>query len=256
MSDTELLQDTLSSWDTCISKGGSFTESKKAEKDASDDIPNRNDKLVSLFKETTEQIGIFFSDCQFAFFLLDTNFILLQIVSDADTILTLNKLDIDEGIQFRECIAGTNAFFMSKKWNRQVLLGTGNPGMEEPVYYSYFVPIEKNNLSLGYIFAIISEKEALERVLKFMDFAVLHIICRFCKCKAAGEKVINRKQEKILAYLAKGLTDKAIAMEMNINYATYKYHKKNLFKILDASCGAEAVIKGLKLGLITLEQFE
>ncbi len=252
----ELFEEILSSRETSMEDGCLFIERNKTEKEVLEDILHKNDKLISIFKETMDQISIFFNDFNYAFFLLNTKYILLQIVSDVETKNKLNKLNICTGIQCREWIAGLNTFFIPKKWNKSVLFPPGYHDLEGHKYYSYLVPIEKNNLPIGYIFAIASEKEALDRVLKFMDFAVLQIICRYCKCKGIEEKVLNGKQEKILVYLAKGFTDKAIAIEMNMNYATYKYHKKNLFKILDAGCGAEAVIKGLKYGLITLEQFE
>lgn len=68
-------------------------------------------------------------------------------------------------------------------------------------------------------------------------------------CKKEQVK-LNKKQLAVLQLLANGMTDKAVAAEMGLSFDTIKYHKKNIFRELNANCTIEAVVKAIKLNLI------
>jgi DNA-binding CsgD family transcriptional regulator len=50
--------------------------------------------------------------------------------------------------------------------------------------------------------------------------------------------------------LSQGLTAEAIALETRISVNTVKYHKKKLFRELDAQSIGEAITKAINAGLI------
>lgn len=67
---------------------------------------------------------------------------------------------------------------------------------------------------------------------------------------------LTGKQVQILELLASGKTDNAVAIEMGRSLDTIRYHKKNIFNILSAGCTVEAIVKALKLNLISLDHVD
>ncbi len=67
---------------------------------------------------------------------------------------------------------------------------------------------------------------------------------------------LTKNQILILKLLAKGMTEKAIAYEINKSINTVKYHKKEIFKKLNSSSSREAVIKALKYKLISMKEID
>lgn len=65
---------------------------------------------------------------------------------------------------------------------------------------------------------------------------------------------LNHRQVNILKLISKGMTDKAISVETGLSFATIQYHKKNIYRKLGVNSCTEAVIKALKLNLISLDQ--
>ena len=53
-----------------------------------------------------------------------------------------------------------------------------------------------------------------------------------------------------------GVPDKSIALEEGITINTVKYHKKSIYKKLEVECSAQAVIKCLKLNLISIDEID
>lgn len=49
------------------------------------------------------------------------------------------------------------------------------------------------------------------------------------------------------------MTDRQIAADLHITQETVQYHKKNLYRQLDAENAVRAVVKALQLGLLSLE---
>jgi DNA-binding CsgD family transcriptional regulator len=71
-----------------------------------------------------------------------------------------------------------------------------------------------------------------------------------------GVARLSGRQREVLLLLARGMTDKAAAIELNVCYDTVKYHKRNIFKILDADCTVQAVVKAIKQHQISTDEIE
>lgn len=65
---------------------------------------------------------------------------------------------------------------------------------------------------------------------------------------------LSKKQLKILKLLAEGKTERAVAVRMKLSINTIKYHKKVLYRKLKVNCMNTALVKALKMGLISLEE--
>ena len=61
---------------------------------------------------------------------------------------------------------------------------------------------------------------------------------------------LTARQQVILRLIAQGMTDKQIAAELRICQDTVRYHKKNLYRLLEAENGAQAVFLALRTGLL------
>ncbi|MDR3101296.1 MAG: LuxR C-terminal-related transcriptional regulator [Paraburkholderia sp.] len=68
--------------------------------------------------------------------------------------------------------------------------------------------------------------------------------------RAVSGVVLTPKEREILELLARALSNKEIALAMNVGEATVKWHLKNLFGKLDASSRKHAVRRALMLGLL------
>lgn len=69
--------------------------------------------------------------------------------------------------------------------------------------------------------------------------------------RAAGPGLTTRERE-VLALLARGLANRAIAEELGISENTVKNHVRRLLEKLQAGSRMEAVAKGARLGLVSL----
>ena len=63
---------------------------------------------------------------------------------------------------------------------------------------------------------------------------------------------LTRRQMEALQYLAEGLSNKEIALKMNLAEGTIKVHVAAAYQVLQVSSRLDAVRKAQKLGLITL----
>ncbi|HUX21405.1 MAG TPA: response regulator transcription factor [Spirochaetia bacterium] len=67
-----------------------------------------------------------------------------------------------------------------------------------------------------------------------------------------GTNVLTGREREVLAMIAEGLPNKAIATEMGITSHTVKFHVASIMQKLGASSRTEAVTLGLRQGLILL----
>ena len=63
---------------------------------------------------------------------------------------------------------------------------------------------------------------------------------------------LTRRQKEVLQYLAEGLSNKEIAIKMNLAEGTIKVHVAASYQVLQVSSRLDAVRKAQQLGLITL----
>lgn len=70
--------------------------------------------------------------------------------------------------------------------------------------------------------------------------------------QVAGETPLTARELDVLAALADGLSNKAIARRLGISFHTVKFHVAGILAKLDADSRTEAVTKGAQLGLVML----
>jgi len=63
---------------------------------------------------------------------------------------------------------------------------------------------------------------------------------------------LTPREREILALVGRGLSNKSVARQLGISFHTVKFHMEALFTKLEATSRAEAVAKGLRVGVIEL----
>lgn len=165
-----------------------------------------------------------------------------------------------EGSSFCEESCGTNAIALSRKLKKEVYTTREeNFCIEILDFYIY----ARDVIHIGILevqLAIVSDQ-----AISYEDMALCELMEESLKRDIhakvesvfmQGKEVINlnRKQIDILILIARGMTDRAIAIEKGICIDTVKYHKKKIFQLLDVSCALQAVIKSLKLHIISMDE--
>lgn len=169
-------------------------------------------------------------------------------------------------MSFVEESSGTNAISMSIY-------------LKEPVYISsehnfcrfltdwncYTIPlqIQANGKIIFYYLSLVSLNKPLAKELKVItDLMGYRIVNEFIK-KVNKENssyinniCISKRQKAVLKLIAQGMTDSSIALTLGCSFGTIKYHKQNIFRKLNVSCSTEAVVKALKLNLLSLNEIE
>lgn len=65
---------------------------------------------------------------------------------------------------------------------------------------------------------------------------------------------LTARQRAVLRSIARGLTERQISLELHISQETVRYHKKNLYRLLNAENAVQMAVTALGLGLISLEE--
>lgn len=68
-----------------------------------------------------------------------------------------------------------------------------------------------------------------------------------------GDITLSRKEQQILIGISKGLTNKAIAMELSTSQRTIEYNLTKVFSKLGVSSRTEALLKAREFGLLSLQ---
>lgn len=68
----------------------------------------------------------------------------------------------------------------------------------------------------------------------------------------AEENPLTAREQEVLQHLARGLTNRAIALELDITQHTVKFHVNAIMGKLEAQSRTEAVVRATRLGLIAL----
>jgi DNA-binding NarL/FixJ family response regulator len=71
--------------------------------------------------------------------------------------------------------------------------------------------------------------------------------------KTQGAEELHPRELEILTLTAKGLSNKAIATNLVISERTVQAHLVNIFRKLNVNSRTEAVLQGLKMGWVTLD---
>lgn len=166
----------------------------------------------------------------------------------------------EPGFCFAETHAGTNAAALS--------LQTKEPAWTAPqknycsllagcALYSLPSPIECPSVTLA---LITTRKQlsgwpvALLRQLSFsMGLALRQTPAPPRRPDGPAVRLTGR-QRAVLQYIAQGMTDRQISQELHISQDTVRYHKKNLYHLLNAENAVQMAVTALRLGLLPLEE--
>lgn len=176
----------------------------------------------------------------------------------------INEIDIREGVSFAEESCGTNAIAISMKLKKAVYTIPQHHYCDFlRTSYIYSMPLWANEKILSYLVIITTKKSIKKEMIAITELLGYQIIKEFRKYKIQKTTVsennyirLSNNQLSVLKLLTKGFTDKAIGIEIGLSFDTVKYHKKNIFKKLNAKCTTEAVIKALKLNLISIDEID
>ncbi|MFC2046779.1 LuxR C-terminal-related transcriptional regulator, partial [Chloroflexota bacterium] len=83
--------------------------------------------------------------------------------------------------------------------------------------------------------------------------ALDHFIQNRNEAKTSQLPALTEREIEVLRFAAKGRSNKEIAKELNLSVRTVQSHLVNIFNKLKVSSRIEAVLLGLKNGLLTLE---
>ena len=64
---------------------------------------------------------------------------------------------------------------------------------------------------------------------------------------------LSAREEEVFKLAAKGMNNKQICQQLDLNLRTVKWHLGNIFSKLNVSSRTEAVIAGLRIGLLSLD---
>lgn len=166
-------------------------------------------------------------------------------------------------MSFAERAIGTNAIALSMKTKEPVYTTPPHHYCDLlREFYFYSVPLETKKREIGYL-AICSLNEPVGFELEIIADLTAYKILNELKSNEINsvlpnkkECILNKKQLEILKLVAKGVPDKTIALEEGITINTVKYHKKSIYKKLEVECSAQAVIKCLKLNLMSINEID
>jgi len=88
----------------------------------------------------------------------------------------------------------------------------------------------------------------------FAGIAIIHNL-RFIG-SAHRERVLTEREQEVLRLAARGMTNAEIAAALYFSMRTVQVHLTHIFNKLDVGSRTEAVIAGLKRGLIALEDLD
>jgi two-component system, NarL family, response regulator LiaR len=69
-------------------------------------------------------------------------------------------------------------------------------------------------------------------------------------------EILTAREMEIFQLVARGMSNKQIAQEMNLNLRTVKGHFVSIFSKLNVNSRTEALVTGLRIGLITLDDIK
>ncbi len=175
----------------------------------------------------------------------------------------IERTGIKIGMSFAERALGTNAIALSIKLKKPVYTTPLHHYCDllREVYF-YSVPLEVKKREIGYL-AVCSLNEPVKVELGVIaDLTAYRIINELKSSNISSilpdkkDCLLNKKQLAILRLIAMGVPDKTIALEEGITINTVKYHKKSIYKKLGVECSAQAVIKCLKLNLMSIDDID
>jgi transcriptional regulator of acetoin/glycerol metabolism len=266
MKKIESADEILASWARCLKAGlvnSIASSSTYVNEEVMQTALQESKMLISLFEKLEKEFDDLVRHNRLAFLLTNSNGLLLKKRSFCDMNKKLNKLGIKAGMSFTEESCGTNAISLSRRLKK--------PVYTIPVHhycdflncvYLYATPLNVNGAVIGYLAICKLDKPIKTELMAIMELTAYKIMHEFRakeispSLPADRDSELNEKQLEILKFLAMGLPDKTIALKKGITLNTVKYHKKNIFKKLDVECSIQAIIKCLKLNLLSIGEID
>lgn len=251
------------SWKRCIKSGVANNLEKPAllmDASSLDEILQKNSIMIAVFNQCVESIKKVLAK-DHVFLLIDSSGILIKKTKEAKSEKFKSFV---EGISFLEESIGNSAVSIS--------IETKIPFYTIPEYHYcsflsnfafYSIPLPINNKEYSYLVLVSScghisnEMIVISELLSRCIFYEYNLQIAKRNIQIVNPIInLNQRQLEVLQLLARGIPDKIVAAEMNLSIDTIKYHKKNIFKKLNVTCTMEAVLKAIKLGILTVEQIQ
>ncbi len=215
-----------------------------------------NSLLITIFKNCTSNLSELMTS-EYMFLLVSNSGVLLKKTGNNTK---NNNLKLIEGMVFSEESCGTNAVAMSMFFEKAVYTYPNHHYCEFlRKLHLYSVPLVISDRIIGYLVLTTTAKVVSKDIIAITNLLSYQLINEFrinssrnVICTETKIKLSSR-QHSILTLMARGLTEKAMAIELELSFNTVRCHKKVLFKKLGVNCSVEAVIKALELNLILID---
>lgn len=251
-------EEVTSSWSRCL------RYNRKREIDTTvlrESTPNKkyiDNSIKKYFKIKVEEINNRLEENP-CFFLVNKDFIVEEISTDFNKKIKLEQIGIKKGFSFSDEKAGTNAVFLAGKLKEPVHILPGHHFCK-PLnsWHSIAYPILIKQETYGFL-NIVDQIKIKKEIICLAELLVNNIELNisnknFGDNKLSYQKKLSDKQFYILKKIAQGLTEKAIARDLNLSKSTIKYHKKKLFNFFNADSNIEMVVKAFKKGFLTFNE--
>ncbi|PRX20630.1 regulatory LuxR family protein [Orenia metallireducens] len=220
---------------------------------------NKKKLLISIFRESINEIN----DC------VDQNHIFLLINSQGFLLDVISKKLEDNcflkaGISFAEDSIGTNAISLAMNLKEEIYL------ISEEHYCNFFkewncfaLPIWIEGDIVGYIDISVIDSQMKDLQKGLIAFGLLlreNIIQKYKLNKEFklldGVLRVTKVQKEILKMTINGYTEQDIAEKLCCSNSAVKYHKKKIKNSLNTDNIFKAIIKAIKTGIISVEEFQ
>ncbi len=217
-----------------------------------------NNSIKSYFQKQVSEINQKIKP-EFCFFLINHNYIIEQVSCGFNLKLKMEQRGIKKGFSFSEECSGTNAVFLAGKLKKPVHILPGHHFCK-PLnsWHSIAYPIIVKQQLMGFI-NLISKAKIKSEIICLAELLVNNLKLKIVAINKKEPKLnysnkLSDKQFYILKKIANGLTEKALASDLNLSTSTIKYHKKKLFKFFNADSNIEMVVKAFKKGLLSFNE--
>ncbi|WP_051412019.1 helix-turn-helix transcriptional regulator [Halonatronum saccharophilum] len=173
---------------------------------------------------------------------------------------SFNDKIIKVGTSFAEDSCGTNAISMAMWLKRDVYLKPKEHYCDFlKGWHCYALPILVDNKIIGYLDLSTIDVKLKKELIAIAILLRDKIVNSFIRRKSSlfdkkGQIELNDVQIKILELMAKGLKRGEIADKLCCSKSNTKYHKSRIFDKLGVNSKVEAVLEGVRRGLISLEE--
>lgn len=220
-----------------------------------------NDVLINIFEQKVKNVSNIISG-NYLFILTDPDAILLSVEYSGKIEEEMKEAEIIQGLSFSEESLGTNAISLAKHIKEPVYLEPGQHYcLSFQKWYCFALPLQVNNDIVGYL-DVSTIKEPLKKELIAITELLEYQIGTEYKYMSENRRgdsdvfALTENQKQALKLLAEGMTEEAVAKEVNRSLNTIKYYKREIFKKLDVSSTREAIIKALKYKILLIDELD